>query len=439
MKSVVKTVIVAPIKQRLRTTVQAAQRTSFYIRNFEIAPWKRASTGITSHAAAKPPRRLLIIPSDPFGFQGAKGDEAMMATSIEAARKLNPTIEIGALTASDHASAIVRQRGYQPMQVWSRHFSYERVKKAILSFKPDICFVLGADVLDGYYTAAHSARMLLTADLAARQGALVQVLGFSINDHPVPALAPVFDGLHDKVQLNARDKVSYDRMLKFTTHPVQLVADSAFGLEPVEETAIVRDAGAWIDTEHAAGQVVVGFNLHPMLLKNPTKAQIQALIGTAASAMRNIAQRHAVSWLLIPHDTRGAMGDDACLLPLYQMLAPTLGERVKHLTGDPSAAELKGIAGLTDGVVTARMHLAIAALGQGVPVAAMVYQDKFRGLFGHFGLGDDLMIAPEDMLGGPHYEAFVERFIQAMPSLRITVQAMLPDVKALSRKNFSDI
>ena len=121
---------------------------------------------------------------------------------------------------------------------------------------------------------------------------------------------------------------------------------------------------------------------------------MQALIDATASALLAVARRHRVSWLLLPHDFRGERGDNAALAPLAQRVGATLGERVLH-AGEPlSAAQLKAMAGVTDGIVTGRMHLAIAALGRGVPVAALTYQDKFQGLWTHFDLPLDLLLAP---------------------------------------------
>src|SRR5574344_391976 len=57
-----------------------------------------------------------------------------------------------------------------------------------------------------------------------------------------------------------------------------------------------------------------------------------------------------------------------------------------------SAPELKALCGHLDCLFTSRMHLAIAALGRGKPVAAFAYQGKFTGLFRHFDLPEDLIL-----------------------------------------------
>jgi polysaccharide pyruvyl transferase WcaK-like protein len=92
-----------------------------------------------------------------------------------------------------------------------------------------------------------------------------------------------------------------------------------------------------------------------------------------------------------------------------------------------------------DGVITARMHLCIAALGMGLPVAALTYQDKFQGLFHHFGLSEDWLLAPEQILAGNALEKMMLRFIDENAVLKRQVQARLPEVKRLAMLNFESL
>ena len=182
--------------------------------------------------------------------------------------------------------------------------------------------VLGADVLDGYYSATTAIRMLSLADVAARRGTAVSVLGFSFNSHPSRQLRPVFDALHPGVGIHLRDQTSMDRFAAFSAAPHQLVADAAFMLEPQTRSPQVAAVGAWARSRRDAGDLVIGFNLHPMLLHRATEAQVQALSSTARSkALRAVQRTQAVSWLLLSHDYRGRDGDDRCLQPVHAALA----------------------------------------------------------------------------------------------------------------------
>jgi polysaccharide pyruvyl transferase WcaK-like protein len=306
-------------------------------------------------------------------------------------------------------------------------------------FAPDAVAVLGADVMDGYYNPVHTTRFLLMADLAARRGARVAILGFSFNDRPHRALRPVFDQLARSIAVNVRDALSLDRFRAFSALPATLVADAAFLLEPDEGSERVQSVRGWVDARRAAGDRVLGFNLHPMLIRSASAAQVDALVRSAATALANVAQRCSASLLLIPHDYRGRMGDAACLAPLHDALAPRLRERVMLLAGEHSAAELKAIAGLADGVVTGRMHLAIAALGMGRPVAALTYQDKFQGLFGHFDLPQRLLLAPRDAMQPAALEAMVLDFVAQLPALGPQVRERLDAVQRAAGLNLAGI
>jgi polysaccharide pyruvyl transferase WcaK-like protein len=103
---------------------------------------------------------------------------------------------------------------------------------------------------------------------------------------------------------------------------------------------------------------------------------------------------------------------------------------------DIRAAEIKGIVGETDCVLTGKMHVAVAALGRGVPVACVTYQDKFEGLMQHFGLDDVLMSGDKACEPGALTE-FFERLLARRNTLRAEVASRLPEVTALSMQNVS--
>jgi len=163
------------------------------------------------------------------------------------------------------------------------------------------------------------------------------------------------------------------------------------------------------------------------------------MIDSVARVLTRLSAERQVSWLLLPHDFRGARGDNACLAPLAQRVAEALGPRLLHAAGPWSAAELKAIAGATDAVFTGRMHLAIAALGQGVPVAALTYQGKFHGLWQHFALSTDLLMAPADALDATQLEVLLRRLLDDIEPLGQQVRQQLPQVHALAAANLAPL
>jgi polysaccharide pyruvyl transferase WcaK-like protein len=233
-----------------------------------------------------------------------------------------------------------------------------------------------------------------------------------------------------------RDPISFERFRRFSSAKAQLVADAAFLMHPNRDAAGVAPIVEWVQERKAAGELVLGFNLHPMLIKNATPSQIDRMIDAAARALQKVSAQRPVSWLLLPHDYRGALGDEACLRPLHAKLGALSGEgRVHRVVGERTAAELKALAGLADGVLTGRMHLAIASLGMGVPVLGFSYQDKFEGLLRHFDLSKSLLLTAEQVADADYLERSICSFIDDLDLLRANVAAHLPGVMAASERN----
>jgi polysaccharide pyruvyl transferase WcaK-like protein len=163
--------------------------------------------------------------------------------------------------------------------------------------------------------------------------------------------------------------------------------------------------------------------------------QIQALVDSAVIALRRVCERRAVSVLLLSHDYRGKDGDDVCFRPIASALAAELGSKLMYPTEAFSAAQLKAIAGCTDGVVTGRMHLAIAGLGMERPVAALTYQDKFQGLFAHFEYPERFLLSPASASDPVQLAALMEDFVDQLPVLAARVRRFLPAAIAASSMN----
>ena len=92
-------------------------------------------------------------------------------------------------------------------------------------------------------------------------------------------------------------------------------------------------------------------------------------------------------------------------------------DRVEVLSPPFSAWDVKGLCAHLDGVLTGRMHLAIAALGTGTPPLSVAYRGKFEGLMRHIGL-DGGLIAPEAFLDCSHTVTVLEAFTRDLPNRR---------------------
>jgi len=340
------------------------------------------------------------------------------------------------LTADSVGSAAARQMGLRPFEVWRGTHLLDSVFATVEEFDPDLAVVAGGDVMDGYYSPYVSLALLATADLLARRGTRTSLLGFSCNARPASCLRAAYGLLDSRLRLNVRDPVSWARLRRFVPGSGRLVADIAFLLKPDPGFTGYDETAAWVAGRKAKGDRVLAVNVHPMLIRQAQSAQIETLAATVAEALAGLIASRPVSFLLLPHDYREQVGDRHCLEPMQARLAVAHPERVRYVSSEHSAAQLKALVGLADGLVGSRMHLVIAALGMGVPVAAFAYQGKFEGLFQHFELPDWLFCEPPlTAVRAPQLTAFLDRFTGALDTLRPQVAARLPGVRTLAELN----
>ena len=420
----------AGLKQRLRVWL--------YVKRLTMQWRREASRGAPQNDGACG-AHLLILPGDPWTLVGSKGDEAMLRAVVERLRQANGALKVSVVTATPAAADAATRLGLHAVDAWNEPWRLTDTVERLAALRPSAVVVIGADVMDGYYSPMTSLRLLATADLLVRRGVPGTILGFSFNRLPYRQLKHAFDRIDARLLVNVRDGVSLDRFRRFSSASAELVADSAFMLRPDDSSDCVRGTAAWVEARRAAGDIVIAFNLHPMLIRRASDDDIAALVASAQAAIRELAELHRISIVLLSHDYRGRDGDDTCLEPLHRALAATMGERLCYPRTRMSAAELKAISGQVDGVVTGRMHLAIASLGMGVPVAALTYQDKFHGLFSHFGLSDSFLLKPEEAMRSTHLAAVLDRFVSALPQLRNQVHAALPRVTEASSRNLRGV
>jgi polysaccharide pyruvyl transferase WcaK-like protein len=379
---------------------------------------------------------ILIAPCDPGTVAGSKGDEAMITAFIERIREFNPACRFGLLTYHDQIPETLADLGARLEPVWANpKWSLRRLIETMSRYEGLV--IVGGDVMDGYYTPLTALRLWVVGDLAARLGKRSATLGFSFNEKPSPRLRRCLGSLDRRFVVSVRDEVSLERFRRVSQANSRLVADAAFLLRP-SFSGRVEAVRLWAESQRAKNRTVVGFNLHPMLIKEDDESQRSATIDASVAALREVAARNDVSFLLISHDFRGStLGDEAMLGPIFERLQDELGERIRYWKTHFSAKELKAIAGLTDAVFTGRMHLAVAALGRGVPIAAVTYQGKFEGLFRHFDLPRHLAVSPESILDPSRLALLIAELISSREALAARVADSWPRVEQRALLNIA--
>lgn len=377
---------------------------------------------------------ILIIPCDPTSVVGSRGDQAMILAVYQTAHEKYPDLPIDILVASHDTDEALRDMNLNPVVQWppllgdwfEAHIAHYRA-----------VYILGADVTDGVYGWSTSMNLLAMYDLFSRVGTETCYLGFSFSTRPDPVMKHVFRHLKKNLPLLVRDPVSRDRVESFTSHrPVRLVADAAFCLKPDVSLRIQKDC-TWCEGQHVQGRRILAVNIHPMFndvggdLERWRMCFIQTLLEL-------LAHDANLSLLFLPHDDRPNISDLLLLKEIYEGLPREYASRLHFVETVYRADEIKALVGCCDALLAGRMHLSIAALGQGIPVFALVYQDKFEGLWQHFGLDSETLCDPREFLRSQSdVQKAILSFLDQLPVLREQIQNQLPNVLELSRSQFA--
>jgi polysaccharide pyruvyl transferase WcaK-like protein len=360
----------------------------------------------------------------------------MLVSLAEALGAHTPDPTLYVLTASASADDAARGLGLTPIRGW--HSSPRGILRLLEKLHLDAVWIIGADVIDGSYDALNSGFALVLADLAVRLGLRTSVVGFSFGLNPNRRIRSYFLSLRPGIRFYPRDRVSLDRFTAFTNLPAVLAADIAFLLSPQPGSASAP-ALEWILRQHRAGDLVLAFNAHPMLMKHDGTGDTTALIAHLVNSLAELLDRSAISLLLLAHDHRGTLGDAMCLDPVSQLLS-RFEDRVYYCRTPLPAVEIKALVGHVDATITGRMHLAIASLGAGTPTAGFTYQSKFEGLFDLLGIPPRFLVDPCSIAAddGGLLEV-IDDLVTHRAQLRADLQRALPGVLRLAHQNLGEM
>jgi len=376
-------------------------------------------------------KSALFMP--PAASVGSLGDEAMILGSIRhllsrgftrfGIVSFDSAFEWGYLDGVDEVIKVEKRTDYLSFIEAVKHYSH--------------FYCIGADVMDGFYGDAGTLRLTKLTQLAAKTGAETTVLGFSFNQNPTPIAVQALKELPSKVCLYTRDPISHQRLMEHIQRPVELVADLAFLLPPASNSALVAGVLQWVQTQKASNRIVIGINVNNLFLRFNKTLTVSELVKVYIKTMMELLNEYPnLSFLMMPHDSRGDESDVSLADSVLEALPVTLKTYTHQVPFPCRADEIKAICAELDFVLTGRMHLAIACLGQGTPVAGVAYQGKFEGLFKHFDL-TGMTIDPQQLLNPGALSQFMLDLLQQRQSLREQIQAKLPEVQTLARANFN--
>lgn len=374
--------------------------------------------------------RFVIIPADMSNPSGSMGDMAMFSGLLQLLRKRNINATFTIVGMRNHTITVPGIGEVPVVAAWSG-------KTGTIAFDGLIrqhhaLYVMGADILDGKYGAARVQPIVEYCKHSVQLGIPATILGFSFNRHPRRPAVHALARLPPGVRVNVRDQASLDRFRRMVGTPASLCADSAFLMPPAADPD--PEAETWIAAMRATGRNPVGVNLNAHALE-PALAKVgtDALIDHIANQLKLAGEANHLAFMLIPHDLKPQSADVGMLQALERQLQL---KGFSHARYSPVSRPdiIKRIVGMLDFVITGRMHLAIAALGSGTPILAITYQDKFEGLYQHFGLPLEHTLAPLQCLGKEFLSRVNNAYTQRL-DMRERIRARLPQVMELASRN----
>ena len=370
---------------------------------------------------------VVLAPS----LEGSGGDQAMLDVLLRRIRReWDAEVVLLSYHGWERYDAFRQRYGIRVEYLSSfilRPFRFGALMKRTAFFT-----FVGADIVDGGYGALKALLRLAVVRCFAAAGAKSAIISFSFSGEPARAMVSALRAMPEKIRLCVRDPVSADRVESIVGRPVVRSADLAFLLAP-DRTGTDAEK-TWIEAQKATGRVVVGVCVNALFVKDHAADAYSVLVD------KLLAENESLAVLIIPHDFRKNSEDLNAAKSLFDSIDTRFGERIFILDHYKSAGQLKTVAGLTDTIVSGRMHFAIAGLGQGVPAFCIRYQGKFEGIFALFGLADyvgRMSVDVSDVTADPGRTAIlVSRFLDTRAQTRAELLKKLPDIRALSENNF---
>ena len=278
---------------------------------------------------AKRYNAILIIPPDSWTVWGSRGDEAMLEVVIDNYKKKGKQDFI-IVVSSQVKKEIPTHENCRYYYKWYSHFPIFGFLKALKRFKPCEVVILGADCMDGYYSALNTLTRLICIDLCYNFAVPYNIVGFSFNQNPNNLLRLPYNLVSKRIDFKLRDPISLKRFESFTHRKATQVADSAFLLQPDGSLKELIDIESKIKNLRTnKGQFIVGFNFHPMLLNDVTTGNLNKVAVRISTLLLEIITRYPnVSFVIIPHDNRDSVSDCQILGLIADNLYKTLKDDI---------------------------------------------------------------------------------------------------------------
>lgn len=379
---------------------------------------------------------LILPPSD----LGSIGDDAILTgylTGLGQEKRCVWMISYGRdflKYYSDYVGEVLDLKDYFSANSLRPLFSFIKKLGKTSSF-----VFLAADVLDGYYSGEKTLKRLRLVELAARMGVKSGVINFSFNSSPDPEVVNFLKKMHPSVYMIARDAVSRERAEKLLQRDVHLSCDAAFLLKPQAGSLGGSEALQWLEEERTKGLDIVGVNINWQSFSYVTGASVDSLVRLyKESLVRFLSNNPNTAVIFLPHDSRGENSDFVLTREIMNLMGKDFSERMRCIPDNLRSFEVKHLCSFISLCFTGRLHLAIACLGQGKPVAAINYQDKAEGVFDFFD-SRTLVLDPAMLLKRGDFSSNLEDLLRKKDLYSETIRRHLPDVQTSVKGSYQFI
>lgn len=244
----------------------------------------------------------------------------------------------------------------------------------------DLVINSGGDMLSGEKFVISAFLNILYALILDKPVILV---GESLGHYKNPINKMISKSIFERVELIlVRENLSREYLLNLgiDAKKVYVTADPAFILPPapisrIEEILKIENIPHFSNT-------VVGVNPSSLIsnyLKDAETAE-EHYIKTMVDAIDHLTETQEADVILIPHVYQQRNDDREVVKRIMAEISNP--KKVFQVKGEYSAAELKGLIGLCDIFIGARMHATIAATSLCIPTIGIAYSHKMHGIIG---------------------------------------------------------
>lgn len=298
-------------------------------------------------------------------------------------------------------------------------------------YDSDIVVVIGGDTMSGIKGAFGFSTFTPFINIlySILLGKKVVLYGESIGYYTNPIVSSIAKSIFNRTDLIIlRDELSHEYISEnnITNPTVYVTADSAFLLSPASESRVHEI----LDIEDfEINNSIIGINASKLIgryQQNNDQNNDGNMIDILAKVIDNLIENLDSNIIMIPHVYEPGNDDRTTILSIFEKIENK--SKVFCVNGEYSPQELKGIIGLCDLFIGARMHSTIASTSMLVPTVGIAYSHKMYGIIGKM-LGQEEYILDIKELD---YDKLISKIYVAWENrekIRSDLEVRIPEVK----------